>query len=59
MLTNSQWRHTFTGGADIEVTFRGSRPSHAALIDDAAQAPRSCVHLRSGVRAIQNQGLLS
>jgi hypothetical protein len=40
MLTNSQW-HTFTGGADIEVTFRGSRPSHAALIDDAAQAPRS------------------
>ncbi|MFZ1118173.1 MAG: hypothetical protein WAN44_20355 [Propionibacteriaceae bacterium] len=36
LLTNSGWRHNFTGGKDIEVTFRGRRQgARAVLIDDA------------------------
>ena len=36
LLTNSGWRRDFTGGKDIEVTFRGRRQgARAVLIDDA------------------------
>jgi hypothetical protein len=35
VLTNSGWRHNFTGGKDIDVTLRGQRQgAHAVLIDD-------------------------
>jgi hypothetical protein len=35
VLTNSGWRHNFTGGKDIDVTLRGRRQgARAVLIDD-------------------------
>lgn len=35
LLTNSDWRHNFRGGAEIEVTYRSRRqPANATLIED-------------------------
>jgi hypothetical protein len=35
VLTNSGWRHNFTGGKDIDVTLRGRRQgAYAVLLDD-------------------------
>ena len=37
LFTNSEWRHNFRDGQEIEVTYRGQRqPARATLIDDPA-----------------------
>ena len=37
LFTNSQWRHNFRDGLEIEITYRGRRrPARASLIDDPA-----------------------
>ena len=37
LFTNSEWRHNFRDGREIEVTYRGQRrPARATLIDEPA-----------------------
>jgi len=42
VLTNSSWRHNFTGGKEIDVTLRGRRQgARAVLVDDPTPSPPS------------------